>query len=308
MRQDTETVRYSPSGVYPILFAYFDEHERLHEANMRRQVQRCLAWKVDGIAALGLATEVGKLSYIERRQIIEWVCEESAGKKPVAITLAEQSVASQVELGRHALACGAQWLILQPAAIRNISEIEHMRFLGRIADALEAPLAIQNAPEYLGVSLSNRALKELNRLHPNISILKAEGPSTYIHTLMEETEGAFTVFNGRGGLEFTENIRAGCAGMIPAPESCDIQARILRLMNEGTDESLAEAERLYMEILPLITFLIQSVENFLCYGKRLFALRAGLETVYDRGPSVRPREWGMDATMRYGKCLLEQQP
>lgn len=308
MTIDTGIDRYSPSGVYPVLFAYFDEDERLHEANIRRQVQQCLAWNVDGIAALGLATEVGKLSSIERRQFIDWVCDEVAGVKPIAITLAEQSVASQVDLGRHALASGAQWLILQPAAIRGLSEIEHMRFFGRIADALDAQIAIQNAPEYLGVALSNRTLKELNRLHPNISILKAEGPSAYIRTLIEETEGAFTVFNGRGGLEFTENIRAGCTGMIPAPESCDIQARILRLMNEGTDESLAEAERLYMTILPLITFLIQSVEHFLCYGKRLFALRAGLDTVYDRSPCVRPQEWGMDAAVRYAKTLLEPQP
>ena len=74
-----------------------------------------------------------------------------------------------------------------------------MRFLERIADAVSVPVAIQNAPEYLGTSLSNAGLRELNRQHPNIAILKAGGSTTYINGLIEETEGVFDVFNGRGG-------------------------------------------------------------------------------------------------------------
>ena len=34
---------------------------------------------------------------------------------------------------------------------------------------------------------------------------------------VEDTDGAFRVFNGRGGMEITDNLRAGCVGMIPAP-------------------------------------------------------------------------------------------
>lgn len=178
-----------------------------------------------------------------------------------------------------------------------------MRFLERIADAVSVPVAIQNAPEYLGTSLSNAGLRELNRQHPNIAILKAEGSTTYINGLIEETEGVFYVFNGRGGLEFTDNIRAGCVGMIPAPETCDVQTRMLRVMKKGNAEAEAEAERLYREMLPLITFLIQSVETFLCYGKRLFAARAGLEVVFDRTPSIRPRAWGDASLLRYSAFL-----
>src|SRR3546814_11811536 len=64
----------------------------------------------------------------------------------------------------------------------------------------------------------------------------------------ERTGGTFTVFNGRGGLELTDNLRLGCAGLIPAPECFDVQVRVWELMREGRD---AEAESLYREILPL---------------------------------------------------------
>ena len=89
-----------------------------------------------------------------------------------------------------------------------------------------------------------------------------------IRRLIEETQGAFRVLNGRGGLELPDNLRAGCVGLIPAPECFDVQVRIFELMRSGRPEDEAEAERLYREILPLIVFLMQSIENFLCYGKR----------------------------------------
>src|SRR5260370_9739699 len=40
------------------------------------------------------------------------------------------------------------------------------------------------------------------------------------------------------------------------------------------------------EILPLITFLMQSIESFLCYGKRLLARRLGLGPVQVRAPGL----------------------
>ena len=99
-------------------------------------------------------------------------------------------------------------------------------------------------------------------------LLKGEGPAVVIRRLIEDTQGAFRVLNGRGGLELPDNLRAGCVGLIPAPECFDVQVRIFELMRTGQPADEAEAERLYREILPLIVFLMQSVENFLCYGKR----------------------------------------
>ena len=44
-------------GIHAILYALFDEAERLDRDAMRRQVGICLAAGVHGMAALGLATE-----------------------------------------------------------------------------------------------------------------------------------------------------------------------------------------------------------------------------------------------------------
>src|SRR5262249_53239324 len=134
-------------------------------------------------------------------------------------------------------------------------------------------------------------------------LAEGRGPAVIIRRLIEETQGAFRVLNGRGGLELPDNLRAGCVGLIPAPECFDGQVRISELMRTGRAEDEAEAERLYRSILPLIVFLMQSVENFLCYGKRVTARRLGLGEVHDRPPALPPTAFGLASAERYAARL-----
>jgi dihydrodipicolinate synthase/N-acetylneuraminate lyase len=278
-------------GIYPILYAFFDSRGELDRDAMRRQVEACLRHGPQGLAVMGLATEVGKLQMAERRRLMEWVGEDVARKVPLAITIAEPSVGGQIEMVRAARDVGADWVILQPPPVGGLAESEYLRFFGAVADRAELPVAIQNAAQYIGIGLSNAGLKTLNRNHPNISLLKGEASATAIRSLIEETDGVFRVFNGRGGLELTENFRAGCVGMIPAPECFDVQLKIYDAFRRGDE---AEAERLYRSILPLIVFLMASIENFLCYGKRLTARRIGLGEVHARQPSQQPTPVGLE--------------
>src|SRR3546814_4583705 len=80
----------------------------------------------------------------------------------------------------------------------------------------------------MGIGLSDSGLVELNRRHPNVSILKAEGAVLTVARLAEAAAGAFTLFNGRNGMELLDSLRAGCAGLIPGVETCDVQSRIDR--------------------------------------------------------------------------------
>ena len=115
------------------------------------------------------------------------------------------------------------------------------------------------------------------------------------------------VFQGRGGMEFTDVMRAGCVGMIPSVESCHVQSRMFELMQTGRAEDEAEAERLYAQLAPLIVFLMQSVGQFVCYGKRLTARRIGLAEVHDRQPAQAPTAFGLDCLSRHA-AVLDQLP
>jgi len=278
------------TGIHAILYALFDAQERLDRQAMRRQVEICLEHGAHGIAALGLATEVSKLTVPERRTVMEWTSEDVGGVKPLGFTIYGTSVAEQVELVRAAEEAKADWVILQPPMVGSFAATEYIRFFGRIADATHLPVAIQNAPAYMGRGLSAEDIRSLVAQHPNIRLVKGEGPATEIRQLIDTTEGRLPVMNGRGGLELIENLRAGCVGMILAPELIDLTVAIYECFVSG-DEVTAEAS--YREVLPTIVFIMQSLESLICYGKRLFGVRAGIE-IHDRAPAMRPTAFGLD--------------
>lgn len=293
----------SPVGIWPMLYAFFGADGGLDRASMRRQVEMCVKEEANGVAVLGLATEVSKLTEAERRALVAWTAEDLDGRRPFAVTVTGDTSDEQIAMARFAVDAGASWVILQPPRDTSIEELTLARLFGAVADACTVPVAIQNAPEYLGVGLTNEALKGLHRNHPNFSIVKAEAPALSVKRLIEETDGALTVFNGRGGLELIDNLRAGCAGMIPAPDFFDRQVRVFGLMRTVDSENEDIAHQLYADILPGIVFAMQSIDTLICYGKRIASWRLGLGEVHDREPALAPTPFGLECARRFAERL-----
>ena len=192
----------------------------------------------------------------------------------------------QIAFARAAVDAGASWVILQPPPVKDVPEIVLQRFFGRVADRIDIPVGIQNAPMYLGVGLSSEGLVSLNRQHPNIAILKTEDSPLEIARTVDETAGAYDVFAGRGGLELPELMRAGCVGCIPGVEVCDRLIRVSRLLEQG---DAARAQAAYREAEPVVVFLEQSINHFVTYSRELTARRLGLDRVEHRlGTEVSP--------------------
>lgn len=129
-------------GVHAILYAFFYADERLDRAAMRKQVELCTGAGVAGIAAPGLATEVAKLSFVERETLMDWVAEDTGGRLPLGFTIYGQSVAEQVAMVRRAEGCGAQWLILQPPQAGTYDAAEYLSFFGRVMSSTALPCAM----------------------------------------------------------------------------------------------------------------------------------------------------------------------
>lgn len=282
-------------GVYPILYAFYDRQGRLDDGLMRLQVDKCIAAGAHGIAVLGLVTEVHKLDVNERRHLVEVVGRAIGGRVPYAVTVGEPSVHGQIEFAQMAQANGANWVILQPPAIKGHSEAEYVHFLGRVADALHLPVAVQNNPVNMDVSLSNASLLCLRDEHPNITMLKGEGPALAVAELVKAARGRYAVFAGHGGKEYISNILSGCVGLIPAPDCLDQQLRLHQLLVDGC---IGEAEALHARLLPLVLFMTTSVPHLLCYGKRLLAQRIGIAEVHPRAPEMQPTEFGLSEVRR----------
>ena len=287
------------SGIWPILYSFFGEDGNLDRAAMRCQVQACLTQNIQGLAVLGLATEVHKLTSDEQLKILEWAVEDLQGRLPLAVTVSGPDASTQLQFAKKASDLGANWLILQPPSRRPLSEEECFDHFSEVMSSIQLPIAIQNAPEYLGVGLSIPKIIELNQRHSHFKLLKGEGSAVEVEQLVKALKSKMQVFNGRGGIELVDSLRAGCAGLIPAPELVDRQVQIYQFWRDGLTE---EAEAIQKEILPMIVFNMQTIPHLLCYGKRLLAARLGLN-VFDRAPFQAPSEFGLKRIAAFAKDL-----
>jgi 2-keto-3-deoxy-L-arabinonate dehydratase len=286
-------------GTYPMLYAFFDAAGRLRREAFTRQIAAGIASGASGIAVLGLGTEVGKLGRDERRQVIGWVIEDVAGRLPVAVTIADGNIPDMIDSARFAVAAGASWLILQPPR-PPISAADLISYFGAIADSVDCPVAIQNAPEFLGIGLTPAELLELNAAHPNVSVVKAESTAVTVARVIAAVKGRTKVFNGRAGLELTDNFRAGVDGMIPGIETIDLQIGVERAMRAGDE---AGAEALYARLLPAVSFMMQGLAHFLLYGKLVAAHRLGLAPSTNRIPTDLASPEGLSWAHRFAADL-----
>jgi 2-keto-3-deoxy-L-arabinonate dehydratase len=290
-------------GLIPVLYAFHGRDGAIDAVAMAKQVEHCVAAGADGIMVLGLITEVSKHSSAERMEIVRITSKALGGRKPLLVTTGEPTQEGQLAFARASREAGADQIILQPPPELEGGEAALLRFFGGTADALDFPCAIQHNPFNLKINLSLDGLITLCRNHPNISLIKAEGTALETEQLIAATEGRIAAFTGHGGIEFMTNLRSGAAGLIPAPDALALQVLIHRLFLEGTPESLERAERIHRDLLPMIVFRMRSIDQALCYGKRLLAERIGIEIVHEREPYLRPTAFGLAEMRRHATHL-----
>ena len=283
------------TGVHCVLFALWDREERLDRGAMQAQVHYARTQGAEGIVVLGLATEVGKLALREKLDVVAWAAEDATGLS-LSVTVAANSVAEQGEILRAAEDAGTALAILQPPLGGIYGAAEYMEFFVRVGERTTLPLAVQNAPQYLGRSLAGADMAALKGRLPSLTHVKAEMPAVDLAGFIAAC-GDLTVLNGRGGLEMTDSLRVGCRGFIVAPDVLPGVAACWRAWAAG-DEAAAEAA--YAAFLPGALFGMQSLEHLACYGKRVFGLRAGI-AIHDRAPALRPTEAGARLAARWAR-------
>ena len=276
------------SGIHCVLFALFDRSERVDRSAMADQIAYVEAQGCRSVNVLGVATEVQKLAFREKLLIIELAARSLSNGSVLSVTVSGNSVAEQAELAAAAVSNGARWLVVQPPAAGSLSGTALLDFHLRMAEGLDLPLGVQVAPQYLGRSLAAADIAALRRGNPNFMLVKGETSAADLGGLVAATGPGMTVLAGRGGIEMTDCLLAGCNGFVVAPDALPGAIRIYGHWSEG---DLDAAEEAYRDELPAFVFTMQSVDHLICYGKRLFGARAGIK-IHDRSPAMAPTDSG----------------
>ena len=286
-------------GIYPMLYAFFDDRGVLRQDPFRRQVDAALGTQAAGVAILGLGTEVSKLTFDERVEVLEVVAKRIDGCKPLLVTVYGDTITEQIEFSKRAIQSGASALMLQPPS-QKMDDAKLAGFFSEIISAVDCPVGIQNAPEFLGFGLSNESLIALANDHENFTIAKLECNAVNLESVASDLGDSVMLFNGRCGLELPDNLRAGACGLIPAIDTVDKTSEIFAEFTSGNEEL---ADKLYADLLPVLCFVMQGIPHFLTYGKMLAAARLGIELGGSREHSLPATDFGTACIRRFLKHL-----
>ncbi|MFC6486482.1 dihydrodipicolinate synthase family protein [Nitratireductor sp. GCM10026969] len=288
-----------PKGVHTVLYALFGADGEPDRQAMRRQVDICVdRYGAAGIVTLGLATEVRHLTQQQRRRIVEWNAADIAGRVPLGVTIFEPTPEDQVSAIAYAADHGADWVIIQPPVTAS-DEAALATAFGTVLRQCPIPAAIQNAPQFIGVGLGVDAIRRLGDDHDNLIAVKQEVSAVETAALVGAVGERLQVFSGRGGLELIDCMHAGIEGHVPAPEYADFLISIWNAMAAGKEN---EARAGYARLLPMATFVVQSLDTLTTYGKLLFCRRNSL-AFYPRRGAPAPTPFGFRALTGHAHML-----
>ena len=281
-------------------YCFFNKNNSIDLYAMREQISLINKLGSNGIACLGLATEVNKLDFIEKKKIIELVAEFSNDNLPIVVTISGKNIKEYKKLIELAQFYDASWIVFQPMLKKNSTDKDCFNFFNKIIGLVDTKtlVGIQNAKEYIGVGLDSPEIIKLYNKFNNFRAIKGEASATLIQNEIIKYPKNLKVFNGRGGQEIIDNFLAGCSGIIPSLEGTDIFLKIYKLIQQ---KRIIEARKIYKKILPSIVFSMQSIDSLVCYGKRICAYRMGMKKIYDRKPGLIPTKFGIKLAKEFAK-------
>ena len=291
------------AGIYPMLYAFYDQRGQLRMDAFRKQIDAALAADATGIAILGLGTEVSRLSMQERLQVLDVVTTYVAGQVPLFVTVFGSTSEEQTNFSRRAVDSGADALLLQPPVTdtdQYQDEAVLSEFFSKVVSSVDCSVGIQNAPEFLGFGLGDEALIDLAERHSNFAVAKLECSAVSLERVASALQESVMVFNGRCGLELPDNLRAGAKGLIPALDTVDKTTAIYQAFVDGDHR---RADQLYTDLLPTLSFIMQGIPHYLTYGKLIASIRLDIKFGGCREPALQPTEFGMACARRFASYL-----
>ena len=244
------------SGILPVVPTTFTETGDLDLESQRRALDCMVDQGVDGACILANFSEQFLLTDEERDTLLAECLKHVAGRIPIIVTCSHFSTQIAVERAKRAEATGAAMVMMMPpyhGTALKADEKEIREHFERIADAIDIPIMLQDAP-LSGVTLSVRFLAELVAAIPQMAYFKIETPgaAAKIRGLIEAAGDAVKgPLDGEESITLMADLDAGATGSM----SSALLPELIKLVIEGHRSGRRdEASAQYARILPLINY------------------------------------------------------
>lgn len=185
----------SMKGIFPALLTPFDAERRVDERALRQLVSVNVGRGVTGFYVCGSTSESFLLSLDERKRILEIVASETAGRAVIICHVGAIGTDLSVDLGRHAVASGADAISSIPPFYYRFSDDEIVGYYSDLVEKVGAPLIPYNFPVLSGVTLSGDLLRRL-RVDPRVIGVKFTSNDLYQLERIKKNDPDLIVYNG----------------------------------------------------------------------------------------------------------------
>lgn len=266
-------------GVHPIVPTAFRPDGSFDAESQRRLVDYMVDVGVHGVAILGFLGEAHKLAEHERRQVIETVMDQAAGRLKVMVGVRALGTAGAVVQAREAKELGADAVFAAPLTVQNDGAL--YAYYRDLAEQADIPVLIHDFPANFGTILSPELIVRLANDVPGIVGIKLEEPPVLVKT-SQVLEGAphIAVLGGLGGVYFLEELQRGAVGIMTGFAYPEV---LLDIYTRFTAGDMEGAARVFDHYTPLLRYEFQPKIG-LAFRKHVYWKRGIFESDFIRPP------------------------
>jgi 1-pyrroline-4-hydroxy-2-carboxylate deaminase len=237
-------------GVLPAITTKMTADQEVDFAGVAADVRFQIEGGVDGVITCGSLGEASTLVASEKLDIARAAIEAADGKKPVLLTIAEDSTRAGARLAAEAEKLGIEGLMVLPAMRYLADDREVVAHYRAIAAASGLPIIIYNNPIAYGINVTAEMLAEMADEPRFVAIKESTGDTRRINETIRAVGDRYQLLTGVDDLAL-ESLILGCSGWIAGlvvafPRET---VAIYQLVQQGR---IAEALEIYRWFLPLL--------------------------------------------------------
>jgi len=267
-------------GVIPILPTPFTEDGEIDMSSFLGAVEVAVRYKANGVAMFGMASEYYKLSDAERFQCTAALIQQVAGRIPAIISIVAHSTEVAIKNAKFAEKEGADAIMVLPPFFLIPEADSVRRHVLEVASVVSLPVILQYAPAQTGYPIAADSFAQLLEDAPNIACIKVDqvpaGP------MVGELQGlGVDSIVGYMGIDLPHDYGCGAVGVMPTVSVVPAFVEIWKLLMGGDHRALV----LHETVLPLLKFMMRSIEFLIASEKQLLEDRGVIRSKYCRRPS-----------------------
>lgn len=237
-------------GVFPAITTKMTADQEVDLAAVRADVAFQIEAGVDGIIVCGSLGEASSLTRDEKLAIGKAAIDVAAGRKPILLTIAEDSTRAAASLAAEAERIGAGGLMVLPAMRYLADDREVVAHYRAVAAASGLPIIVYNNPIAYGIDIKTAMLAEMADEPKFVAIKESTGDTRRINETLAAFGDRYQLLTGVDDLAL-ESLILGCSGWIAGlvvafPRET---VAIYKLIGEGR---INEALEIYRWFLPLL--------------------------------------------------------